>query len=230
MKLLFLGLLPVLIFYFVEDYFGTFWGLIAAIVWAIGEVIYEYARTRAVDRLTLMSTALVVVLGGLGALLDNSVLFKFQPVIVELVFAGILLWKGRGGRSLLFEMARKSRPETFTNMPPEILERYRILMNRLTKKLVMVLIVHCVVMSYVALYGSTGQWAFWKGVGFNVFILFWGGIEFLVIRRQVKKQRQNLTRSATSAAPHSAAVTLPRELTEYLKKIEQNGPNKKREE
>src|ERR1700722_13290351 len=97
MKLLFLGLVPVLIFWIVEDKFGTFWGLIAAMVWAVGECVYQYLKYRRVDKMTIFSTALVVVLGGLGLLLDNSILFKFQPVIVELVFAGILIWGGRRG-------------------------------------------------------------------------------------------------------------------------------------
>ena len=104
MKLLFLGLVPVIIFWLVEDKFGTFWGLIAAMVWAVGECIYEYVKTKKIQKLTLFSTGLVVILGGLGALLDKSILFKFQPVIMEVVFAGVIIWGGRGGEPLLLKM------------------------------------------------------------------------------------------------------------------------------
>ncbi len=187
MKLLFLGLVPVVIFWFVEDKFGTLWGLIAAIVWAIGECVYEYAKNRKVEGLTLFSTGLVVVLGGLGALLDKSILFKFQPVIMEVVFAGILVWGGRRGEPLLLKMAKKTRPEIFTNPNPLIIEAQTRMMKRLTRNLVAVLIFHSILLSYVAVKGTTGQWAFWKGVGFNVFVLLWALSEFLIMRMKNKR-------------------------------------------
>src|SRR5579884_4432362 len=162
MKILFLGLVPVLVFWFVEEKFGTFWGLIAAIIWAIGECLYEYLRTRSVDRLTLFSTSLVVVLGGLGAWLDKSILFKFQPVIVELVFAGILIWGGRSGEPLLFKMAKKSKPEAFSHSDPKIVAMQMTIFKRMSRNLIGVLIIHCMLLSFVAIRGTTGQWAFWK--------------------------------------------------------------------
>jgi intracellular septation protein A len=187
MKLLFLGLVPVVIFWFVEEKLGTFWGLIAAIVWAVGECIYEYTKTRKIEGLTLFSTGLVVILGGIGALLDKSILFKFQPVIMELVFAGILVWGGRSGEPLLFKMAKKSRPEIFNNPNPFFIENQMRMMKRLTRNLIFILIIHSALLSFVAVKGSTGQWAFWKGVGFNVFILVWAVSEFLILRLKNRK-------------------------------------------
>ena len=80
MKLLILGLIPVLIFWFVEEKLGTFWGLVAAIIWAFIECTYEYIRYRRVEKLTLVSTAFIVVLGGIGLLLDQSVLCRLLCV------------------------------------------------------------------------------------------------------------------------------------------------------
>jgi intracellular septation protein A len=186
MKLLFLGLIPVVIFWLVEDKFGTFWGLIAAIIWALGECIYEYGTTRKIQKLTLFSTALVVILGGLGALLDKSILFKFQPVIMEVVFAGVIIWGGRGGEPLLLKMARQTKPEAFKEQTPEITAHQLIVMRRLTRNLIVILIAHSILLSVVAVNGTTGQWVFWKGIGFNVLLLFWAGAEFLVMRRKKK--------------------------------------------
>ena len=187
MKLLFIGLLPVVIFWFVEDKFGTFWGLIAAIVWAIGECLYEYIRYKRIDRMTLFSTGLVVILGGLGALLDKSILFKFQPVIMEIVFAGVLVWGGRKGDPLLLKMAKKTRPEAFSSPDPFVQAQHLSIMRRLTRNLIIVLIGHSLLLSYVAVKGTTGQWAFWKGIGFNVFVLFWAFGEFLTMRKKKSK-------------------------------------------
>jgi intracellular septation protein len=190
MKLLFLGLIPVLLFWFVEEKFGTLWGLIAAMVWAIGECAYLYARYRKVDRMTLFSTGLVLVLGGFGAWLDQSILFKFQPVIIELLFAGIIWWGGRKGEPLLYKMARESRPEIFAGKNESILSRQKELMVRMSRNLIVMLIVHAAVMAFVAVKGSTSQWAFWKGAGFIVFMLAWAALEFLTIRRQIKKNKR----------------------------------------
>jgi intracellular septation protein A len=187
MKLLFLGLVPVIIFWLVEEKFGTFWGLIAAIVWAVGECIFEYAKNARVEKLTLFSTGLIVILGGIGAWLDKSILFKFQPVILELVFVGILIWGGRKGDPLLFVMAKKTRPEVFANQSPPVIEFQKNMMKKMTRNLLVVLLLHSVVLSYAAVYGTTGQWAFWKGVGFNVFLFIWAAGEFLMMRFKKKK-------------------------------------------
>jgi intracellular septation protein A len=189
MKLLLIGLFPVVVFWFVEDKFGTFWGLIAAIVWAFLECAYEYIRNKQIDRLTLISTAFVVVLGGLGAWLDQSAIFKFQPVIMELVFAGVLIWGGRGGEPMLLKLAKKTRPEVFAQSNEVMLERQKHLMIRLTRNLLVVLVVHSALLAYLALYSTTGQWAFWKGIGFNVFILFWMGGEIIILRLKMRGRK-----------------------------------------
>ena len=188
MKLLFLGLVPVIIFWLVEDKWGTLWGLVAAMAWALGECIYEYVKNKRIDKLTLLSTGLVVGMGGIGILLDQSVIFKFQPVIMELIFAGILYWGGRGGEPFLLKMARQSKPEVFQNQNPEIYERQKNYMARMTRSLMGLLVLHCVVLSYVALKGTTGQWAFWKGIGFNVFLGMWLLIEFIILKRKSSKR------------------------------------------
>jgi len=187
MKLLFLGLIPVVIFWVVEDKFGTFWGLIAAIVWALGECIYEYARTKKIQPLTLFSTGLVVALGGLGAFLDRSILFKFQPVIMEVVFAIVIIWGGRKGEPLLMKMARQTRPEIFKDVPEAVAGNQMRIMTRLTRNLIVVLIFHSVLLSIIAVKGSTGQWAFWKGIGFNVLLFLWAGSEFLIMKKKGPK-------------------------------------------
>ena len=182
MKLLILGLCPILIFWFVEDKFGTSWGLIAAIVWAVGECIYELIRYKRVQKLTLFSSLLVVVLGGLGLWLDNSILFKFQPVTLEVVFAAILFLGGRSGEPLMLKMARETKPQMFENQNPILLAKQKTLMTQMTRHLIILLILHSGLLGYLALRGTTGQWAFWKGIGFNLFLLIWVGIEFAMIK------------------------------------------------
>lgn len=167
-----MGLVPVIIFWFFEEKFGTFWGLVCAMVWGIGEASYEYITTKKVQKLTLISTGLVVVLGGVSLLLDKSVYFKFSPVVIEVVFAGFMVWQLKKGNPMFIEMAQKMRPNIVMG------DVQKQVFNRLTKALIFLLLVHCVLLSYYALNGTTSQWAFWKGIGFYVLFLVWFFVEY----------------------------------------------------
>lgn len=191
MKLLLLGLFPVIIFWLIEDRFGTLWGIVAAVIWAIGECGYEYFKNRRIEKLTLISTGLVVVLGGFAAWLDNGILFKFQPAIVEVVFAGFLYFGSRSGDSLLYQMAQKTRPENFAGLSEPVKEHQRRVLNKMSKHLIWVILTHAVAMAIIAVKGTTGQWAFLKGIGFYVFFGVWMFVEVFWMRwssrRSLKK-------------------------------------------
>lgn len=187
MKSLWLGLFPVIVFWFFEEKFGTLWGLVAAIVWAVGECIYEYLKTKTVDKLTLMSTGLVVVLGGVSLLFDQSLFFKFSPVITELIFAIIIFWQSRQEEGFLMQMAKKSNPKAFSHNDPQIQAAQRQMFKRMSVSLCLFLIVHSLVLGAVAVKGTTGQWAFLKGIGFYVLFGVWFAFEFLWVRFRKKR-------------------------------------------
>lgn len=168
-----MGLLPVIIFWFFEEKFGTFWGLVCAMVWGVGEASYEYIKDKKVQKITIISTALVVVLGGVSLLLDKSVYFKFSPVVIEVVFAVFLIWQIKKGSPMLLEMAQKMRPNT------PIGDVQKRVFNRLTKALIVLILFHSILLSYYALYGTTGEWVFWKGIGLYVLFLAWFFVEFV---------------------------------------------------
>jgi len=191
LKLLILGLVPVLIFWVIEEKFGTLWGLVAAIIWALGECAYSLIRYKKVDALTLVSTALVVVLGGLSWWLDNSLFFKFQPVIVEIIFVGALWWFGRDGKPALLKMGEQARPEIFTHLTPEQRAFQGEMFKRITRRLNVLLWIHIIVMAIAAVYGTTGQWAFAKGVGFNLLLGLWLVSEYLIIKKSADRSRKS---------------------------------------
>lgn len=191
MKLLILGLVPVLIFWVIEDKFGTLWGLAAAAVWAVGECIYSYARYRKIDNLTLISTALVLILGGLSWALDNSLFFKFQPVLIELIFVVAIWWFSRDGRPALLKMAEQARPEIFSKLSEQQRALQQSMFTKLSRRLCWMLWIHIVVMVVVALYGTTGQWAFAKGIGFNLLLGLWLVSEFLMMKKSARDSRKS---------------------------------------
>lgn len=182
-NVLVLGLAPVVLFFVVEEVYGTWWGLVAAIVWAVLECVYEWFKNRKVSEITLVSSGLVIVLGGVGAWLDESFLFKFQPVIMEVIFVGILYWGNKREEPLLFTMGKKMRPELDT-LPPPMRKFQMEMMRKLSREMIVLLLFHAALLSYLALRPETYLWAAWKG--FGVFALM--GVWF-VFRRSMAKRR-----------------------------------------
>ncbi len=80
--------LPVVAFvvtYWVTKDFNT---AILVIMIAMGlQVIVTYALTRQVQKMLLISASLVIVLGGISLLLQNELIFKWKPTVLNWAFA-----------------------------------------------------------------------------------------------------------------------------------------------
>ncbi len=83
-----LDFLPVLAFavtYWVTKDFST---AIIVIMAAMGiQVILTYAFTRKVHKMMLISAAMVIVLGGISLFLNNDLVFKWKPTVLNWAFA-----------------------------------------------------------------------------------------------------------------------------------------------
>lgn len=186
MKLLFLGVLPLFVFWFVEEKFGAFWGIVAAIVWALGECAVEKFTTNKVNRFTIGSTALVVVMGGIGILLDQSAWFKFQPVVLEVIMVGLMVWESRKPEPLLLQWSMEMHPNRFST-DPQIRGAQVAYFKRMSLGMSAALVVHSIIIGYYALYGSTEQWLFWKTGGLFFIMLLWFALEMIWLRIKMRR-------------------------------------------
>ena len=85
------GLLPIVAYTFVEEYFGIFWGLVAGMVLAVGEIVWEKKTQNKVDPITWAGSGFILVLGSVSLFTQEGIWFRLQPAILEGVFA-IALW------------------------------------------------------------------------------------------------------------------------------------------
>jgi len=46
------GVLPVIVFAVIEDRFGTMWGLVAGMIFGVGEIVWEWRTQKKVDTIT----------------------------------------------------------------------------------------------------------------------------------------------------------------------------------
>jgi intracellular septation protein len=89
---------PLAIFFATNSARGIYVGTGAFMAATVVALAISYAITRTVPVMPLVTAIFVVVFGGLTLLLANELFIKIKPTIVNLAFAGILLFGLRTGR------------------------------------------------------------------------------------------------------------------------------------
>jgi intracellular septation protein len=182
--LFFGGLLPVVAFTLIEDNYGTVAGIIAGLVFGLGEIIYELRTERKVSAITWIGNGLLLGLGGLSLISEDGIWFKLQPALFEIFFAlalwGSLLMK----KNILLLMAEKQG-----QVIPDILRKP---MNGMSFRLGIFFIIQAALAVWAALYWSTQAWALLKGVGLTVSFVVWMAAEIFWIRFSIKKSSERI--------------------------------------
>lgn len=170
------GVLPIAAFAIVEQIYGTMGGVIAGLVFGGGEVAWELWKLGKVQGITMLSNALVLVLGLLSLYEDNGVFFKLQPAIFLLVFAGVFLGSSLLGKHFMVESAKKQNPD----IPPFLLERFKGVNTRVG----FLFIALAALSAWSAFRWTTAAWATLKGVGLPVILAAYLLVEMVLIRLQ----------------------------------------------
>jgi intracellular septation protein len=89
---------PLVIFFAGNSARGIYVGTGAFMAATLVALAISYAITRTIPVMPLVTAVFVVVFGGLTLLLANELFIKIKPTIVNLAFAGILLFGLRTGR------------------------------------------------------------------------------------------------------------------------------------
>lgn len=176
--LLFGGLLPVVAFTVIEDQFGLVWGVVAGMVFSVGEMAWEWARDRKISGLTLGVSLMILVLGGISLWANDGIWFKLQPALSEAALALLLFGSLALGKSfLLVALEKQGRP-----IPPPVAEA----LPGMTLRLGLFFAVHATLATWAAFHWTTSAWAMLKGVGFTGSFLVYMAFEILWIRRRAK--------------------------------------------
>jgi intracellular septation protein len=186
------GLLPVIAFSVIEDQWGILWGVVAGMVFGVGEILWEKFTAGKVDPITWGGNGLILVLGGLSFVTQEGVWFKLQPALMEAVFALVLWGSCLLGTPFLVLMARKqgvfSSQEHLVRRP-ELVARMEELMGGMTLRLGFFFGVHAALACWAALKWSTAAWGILKGVGFTVSFVVYMVVESLLLRYRIATTR-----------------------------------------
>jgi intracellular septation protein A len=108
---LFWSLAPLLVFYLVEDQWGTTAALVASMLFTLGDLAITWLRQKRLDRVALFTGGLVLGLGGLSLLSDDERFMLYTPVASDALFAlllGVSVWRKR---PLMLVLAEQQQPD-----------------------------------------------------------------------------------------------------------------------
>jgi intracellular septation protein A len=184
MALFLTQLLPLIVFIVVDSFVTDVRiSIIAAILFAVGQMAFVYARSRRFEWLILIDVGLIVALGGISIAFDNQIFFKVKPAIIEgvaIVFIAVLILAP--GQFLLRYFGRM--------MPGMVLRPEALRMMKLMLGLICAgTAVHIGGVLYTAFCSSKEVWAFVSGPGFYIIILPIGVLPVIVMRARRRARR-----------------------------------------
>jgi isopentenyldiphosphate isomerase/intracellular septation protein A len=164
------GLLPILIFILVDEFWSTEAGLVVALVFGTAQLVWVFVREKRVDRFVLFDTLLLLVLGGISIALNDEIFFKLKPALINLIFCALLGYSAFSSRNLLMMYTQRYMGEM--NLPAGAEKA----MQRTMRTLFWMMLAYTALIVYSAFFMSKEAWAFISGA--LLYILF--GIYFLI--------------------------------------------------
>ncbi|HXW53511.1 MAG TPA: septation protein IspZ [Myxococcota bacterium] len=169
---LFFGILPLLVFVVIDSFSGLRAGVVAAILFALGEAVYTLIVFQTIDNLTIGSTLLVLVFGVLSLKANNAIFLKLQPVVLGLILGVVLLVMQVLGTPLMVLMVEKYQymvPEQYRAMVVNPV--YLKMLARLSGVLGFGFLLHAALVAWSAFYTSKWWWIAFRGLGFYVMLM-----------------------------------------------------------
>jgi isopentenyldiphosphate isomerase/intracellular septation protein A len=186
MKRLLPSLLPLVVFVVVDEFYGTSAGLIVAVGFGVAELIVTYFRDRYFDKFTLLDTGLIVILGGVSFALDNDIFFKLKPAMIGAIFCAILGISSFSSLNLFGMMSQRYLGGLQFN------EAQVKQLNRSTRVLFYIFVLHTLLVLYAAFFMSKEAWAFISTVLFYLLFGAYFAVELVRAKLHQRKAHQEL--------------------------------------
>jgi intracellular septation protein len=176
----FAGILPVIAFTLIEEYYGTMAGLIAGMIFGVGEIIHELYKYKKVQKITWFGNGMLLSLGAISLISSEGIWFKLQPAIMEAAFT-LMLWGSFIAKKPLLTFLAEQQGHQF---PDFIKVRFR----GLTFRVGLFFAIHAGIATWAALKWSTTAWALLKGIGLTVSFIIYLVLEGLLLRKNIQSQ------------------------------------------
>lgn len=190
--LFFAGLLPVIAFTLIEEYYGIIAGLIAGMVFGVGEITYELIRYKKVQKITWIGNGLLLVLGGISLISSEGIWFKLQPAFMEAALV-VAMWGSLLIKKPLLVVLAEQQGHKFP-------EPIRTKMSGVTFRVGLFFLAHTGLAIWAAFAWSTTAWALLKGVGLTVSFVVYLILEVIYLRKSLSPQALQKIQADLAAA------------------------------
>jgi len=99
---------PLLVFWTFEHRWGLVPAIVSGVVVGVGLVTFQWIREKSPSKLTVINAVSVVVFGALDLTFRSAFFVKLEPVLGNLVWAGIFLTSAATGPGLITEMVERT--------------------------------------------------------------------------------------------------------------------------
>ncbi|WP_019896339.1 septation protein A [Hydrogenovibrio halophilus] len=178
MKLLF-DLFPVILFFIAFKMYGIYIATAVAIVASIAQVAFVYAKNRKVEKMHLITLALIVILGGATLIFQDEDFIKWKPTVVNWGFALVFVASHFIGKKPIIE-----------RMMDQAITLPKQAWLRLSQMWVAFFVFSGVANIYVAYQYSTDTWVNFKLFGLMGLTFAFIVLQGLYIARYVKQDER----------------------------------------
>lgn len=183
LKKLLPGFLPLFVFIAADEIWGTEVGLIVAVVFGMGQLVFTLIREKRLDKFVLFDTGLIIVLGLVSILLENEIFFKIKPALIGVILVAILGISAFTPHNFLLGMSKRYMKG---------IEMNQVQLKQMTTSIrimFFIFLVHTALVFYSAFYMSKEAWAFISGGLFYILFGVYFAYEFIRTKLKVKKQQ-----------------------------------------
>jgi len=174
-----ISFLPAVFYWYLESYYEPKIAAVGGVLLALIELIFEKICIKQVHSISKANFFLIFFLGTLSFFDNQGIWFKLQPCLTGVGIGAFLIFKVLKGKGLLFEMMESiSDPQ---KMPP--LE----IMTKFEAHVALFFLGYGGFMGLVAFNATTGQWTFFKTIGFYIISIIFFLIELIWLRFMMKR-------------------------------------------
>ena len=174
-----ISFLPAVFYWYLESYYEPKIAAVGGVLLALIELIFEKICIKQVHSISKANFFLIFFLGTLSFFDNQGIWFKLQPCLTGIGIGAFLIFKVLKGKGLLFEMMESiSDPK---KMPP--LE----IMTKFEAHVALFFLSYGGFMGLVAFHATTGQWTFFKTIGFYIISIIFFLIELIWLRAMMKR-------------------------------------------
>jgi len=179
-------LLPLLVFIVVDALVTDVrLSILCAVVFALGQLVYTWTKSRRLDWFVLIDVGFIVILGGIAIAFENDQFFKVKPAIIEGISIVLMLALGLAPDRFLVGYFRRALP----TLRPEALGVMKAMLIWLS----FFMALHVAAVLYAAFRASRQTWAWVSGPGF--YLVFIPIVAFVLVKRRQARRRARLGQS-----------------------------------